>query len=150
VNCQNIREVQTSNNCRFAILLGKFGAQDSQVVQPYSTASFDLAEDENGAIFTSLDGQYYCTRNEQTNVEVCAYDMVTVGPLESSDTHSFQLSCPNGNPPPLDVSGPSIPFEALGNIFEKVQYRLTGRLRGMSYNRRCSWVLWSLYLPSHQ
>jgi hypothetical protein len=124
VDCRNVREVQTSNNCQFAILLGTLGAQDSQVVQPYSTASVDLDENENGAIFTSLDGQYYCARNEQTNDEVCAYDMVIVGPLESLDTHTFQLTCPNGSPPPLDISGPGIPIEAQGNIFDRFNIAL--------------------------
>ncbi|KAM0708055.1 hypothetical protein Q7P35_004704 [Cladosporium inversicolor] len=119
VDCRNVREVQSTNNCQFPILLGKPSAQDSQVIQPYSTASFELDENERGAIFTALHGQYYCARNERTNEEACAYDMIIVGPLDSLDTHSFQLSCPNGSPSPLDISGLSIPIEARGNGFDQ-------------------------------
>jgi len=124
VDCRNVREVQTTNNCQSPILLGKPGALDSQVIQPYSTASFDLDENERGAVFIALDGQYYCANNERTGVELCAYDMIVVGPLESLDTHIFQLKCPNGNPPPLEISGPSIPIEARGNGFNRFNIAL--------------------------
>ena len=67
VDCQTVREVQSTNNCEFPILFGRERALDLQVVQPYSTVSFDLEEYERGAIFTSLDGQYYCARNERTD-----------------------------------------------------------------------------------
>ena len=124
VDCRNVREVQTTNNCQFPILLGKPSTRDLQLVQPYSTSSFDLDENELGALFTALDGQYLCARNEQTNEETCNYDTVIVGPLGSLDTDSFQLNCPNGSPPRLEDSGPSIPIEARGSIFESFNIAL--------------------------
>ena len=61
--------------------------------------------------------------------------MVIVGPLDSLDTQSFQLTCPNGSPPPLEVSDPSIPLEARGNIFDRFNIALqVGCLDGSPCN----------------
>ncbi|GAB7330672.1 hypothetical protein MBLNU13_g02238t1 [Cladosporium sp. NU13] len=62
--------------CQLPILLGKPSVRELQSVQPYSTSSFDLDENELGAISTALDGQHLCTRNERTEVETCDYDTV--------------------------------------------------------------------------
>lgn len=41
---RNVREVQTTSNCRFPIRLGTPCARDLQLVQPYSTSSLGLDE----------------------------------------------------------------------------------------------------------
>lgn len=123
VDCQTIHEVRAINDCQFPVLRGKPSVEDLQVLQPWSTSSFDIDQNEIGVIFTTLDGQYLCSRDQRTNAEACGYDTIAVT-LEAVDTQTFQLSCPNGNPPPLDLSGATIPIEVQGNFFDRISLAL--------------------------
>jgi hypothetical protein len=120
VNCRTVREVQVINYCQFPILLGKSSVEDLQILEYFGTSSLDLDQNELGVLFTPLDGQYLCAQDQQTSEEICGYDTITVGLLESMDLHSYQLECSNGVPSSLDISGPGIPLEVRGNILDRI------------------------------
>lgn len=111
VECQTVKEVPASSDCQFPVLFGKPSAQDSQIIQPYSASSLDLSMGDTTAASTTVDGQSICARNQQTDVQTCGHDTISVGPFETTDSHAFQLSCPDGSPAAVDLSGPAMNVE---------------------------------------